>query len=213
MGYGQGEGMSGTDKMRLSQVMEWALLRLYRAQGWQAVSHGPIPKKAIIIAAPHTSNWDFLYFVGLTRDLGIAPSFMAKRELFRWPLGRFMRDMGGVQINREAGGNYVQAMIDEFARRDEFLLTIAPEGTRRSVAQWRTGFYHIAMGAGVPLIVGMMDYAKKMGGLAQAFMPTGDYAADMMLIEDYYRNTTPRHPAKAMQSILAASDKPYRRAA
>ena len=138
---------------------------------------------------------------------------MAKRQLFQWPLGRFMRDMGGVEINREAGGNYVQAMIDEFARRDEFLLTIAPEGTRRSVAQWRTGFYHIAMGAGVPLIVGMMDYAKKMGGLAQAFMPSGDYAADMTRIEEYYRTTTPRHPHKAMQSILAASDKPYARAA
>jgi 1-acyl-sn-glycerol-3-phosphate acyltransferase len=160
-----------------------------------------------------SSGRDFLYFIGLTRDLGIAPSFMAKRQLFQWPLGRFMRDMGGVEINREAGGNYVQAMIDEFARRDEFLLTIAPEGTRRSVAQWRTGFYHIAMGAGVPLIVGMMDYAKKMGGLAQAFMPSGDYAADMTRIEEYYRTTTPRHPHKAMQSILAASDKPYARAA
>jgi 1-acyl-sn-glycerol-3-phosphate acyltransferase len=205
--------MTDRKKLWLSRRLEGMLLRFYRAQGWQAVSHGSIPKKAIIIAAPHTSNWDFLYFIGLTRDLGIAPSFMAKRQLFQWPLGRFMRDMGGVAINREAGGNYVQAMIDEFARRDEFLLTIAPEGTRSSVAQWRTGFYHIAMGAGVPLIVGMMDYAKKMGGLAQAFMPSGDYAADMMRIEEFYHNTTPRHPHKAMQSILAASDKPYARAA
>ncbi|WP_353200573.1 lysophospholipid acyltransferase family protein [Sandarakinorhabdus sp.] len=205
--------MTDRKKLWLSRRLEGMLLRFYRAQGWQAVSHGSIPKKAIIIAAPHTSNWDFLYFIGLTRDLGIAPSFMAKRQLFQWPLGRFMRDMGGVAINREAGGNYVQAMIDEFARRDEFLLTIAPEGTRSSVAQWRTGFYHIAMGAGVPLIVGMMDYAKKMGGLAQAFMPSGDYAADMMRIEEFYHNTTPRHPHKAMQSILAASEKPYARAA
>ena len=205
--------MTDRKKLWLSRRLEGMLLRFYRAQGWQAVCHGSIPKKAIIIAAPHTSNWDFLYFIGLTRDLGIAPSFMAKRQLFQWPLGRFMRDMGGVAINREAGGNYVQAMIDEFACRDEFLLTIAPEGTRSSVAQWRTGFYHIAMGAGVPLIVGMMDYAKKMGGLAQAFMPSGDYAADMMRIEEFYHNTTPRHPHKAMQSILAASDKPYARAA
>lgn len=205
--------MNGTDKTLLSRGIEAAILRFYRAQGWQAVSHGPIPKKAVIIAAPHTSNWDFVYFLGLTRDLGISPSFMAKRQLFRWPLGRFMRDMGGVQINREAGGNYVQAMIDEFARRDEFLLTIAPEGTRRSVGQWRTGFYHIAMGAGVPLIVGMMDYAKRMGGLAQAFMPTGDYAADMARIAHHYHATTPRHPHKAMKSILAAGDQPYRRAA
>ena len=142
---------------------------------------------------------------GLTRDLGIETSFMAKRQLFRWPLGRFMREMGGVEVNREKGGNYVQSMIDEFNRRDDFLLTIAPEGTRKSVGQWKTGFYHIAVGAQVPLIVGMMDYAKKTGGLALAFMPTGDYAADMARVEEFYRSTTPKHPGKAMKSIMAAS--------
>jgi 1-acyl-sn-glycerol-3-phosphate acyltransferase len=130
---------------------------------------------------------------------------MAKRQLFRWPLGRFMREMGGVEVNREKGGNYVQSMIDEFNRRDDFLLTIAPEGTRKSVGQWKTGFYHIAVGAQVPLIVGMMDYAKKTGGLALAFMPTGDYAADMARVEEFYRSTTPKHPGKAMKSIMAAS--------
>jgi 1-acyl-sn-glycerol-3-phosphate acyltransferase len=124
-----------------------------------------------------------------------------------------MRDMGGVEVNRQQGGNYVQSMIDEFNRRDEFLLTIAPEGTRKSVGQWRTGFYHIAVGAKVPLIIGMMDYAKKTGGLALAFMPTGDYAADMARVEEFYRNTTPRHPDKTMKSILAASDQRFDKAA
>jgi 1-acyl-sn-glycerol-3-phosphate acyltransferase len=197
--------MTSSRKGALSRLLEWLIVRFYRATGWTAVAVQPVPKKAIIIAAPHTSNWDFIYYIGLTRDLGIETSFMAKKELFRWPLGRFMRDMGGVEVNRQQGGNYVQAMINEFNRRDQFLLTIAPEGTRKSVGQWRTGFYHIALGARVPLIVGMMDYAKKTGGLALAFMPTGDYAADMAKVEEFYRSTTPKHPAKAMKSIMAAT--------
>jgi 1-acyl-sn-glycerol-3-phosphate acyltransferase len=205
--------MHGGKKLWLSSLLEWLIVRFYFAMGWKSVAIRPIPKKAIIIAAPHTSNWDFVYYIGLTRDLGIETSFMAKKELFRWPMGRFMRDMGGVEVNRATGGNYVQAMIDEFNRRDEFLLTIAPEGTRKSVGQWKTGFYHIAVGAKVPLIVGMMDYAKKTGGLALAFMPTGDYAADMARVEEFYRSTTPRHPGKAMKSIMAASVQPFDKAA
>ena len=197
--------MNGTKKGWLSRLLEWLLVRFYHLNGWKAVTYGPVPDKAVIIAAPHTSNWDFIYYIGLTRHLGIETRFMAKKQLFRWPLGRFMRDMGGVEVNREQGGNYVQAMIDEFNRRDQLLLTIAPEGTRKSVGQWKTGFYHIAVGAKVPLIVGMMDYAKKTGGLAMAFMPTGDYAADMARVEEFYRSTTPKHPEKAMKSILAAS--------
>ncbi len=205
--------MNGTTKGWLSGRLEALLLWFYRWQGWTSVSYGPVPAKAVIIAAPHTSNWDFIYYIGLTRDLGIETSFMAKRQLFRWPLGRFMRDMGGVEVNREAGGNYVQAMVEEFGKRDQLLLTIAPEGTRKSVGQWRTGFYHIALGAKVPLIVGMMDYARKTGGLAMAFMPTGDYAADMARVEEFYRSTTPRHPEKSTKSIMAASAKAFDKAA
>lgn len=205
--------MTGIRKGWLSRLLEWLIVRFYHAMGWRSVGLPSVPAKAVIIAAPHTSNWDFIYYIGLTRDLGIETSFMAKKELFRWPLGRFMRDMGGVEVNRQQGGNYVQAMIDEFNRRDQLLLTIAPEGTRTSVGQWKTGFYHIAVGAKVPLIVGMMDYAKKTGGLAMAFMPTGDYAADMARVEEFYRSTTPKHPGKAMKSILAASVQPYDKAA
>ncbi len=205
--------MTAVKKSWLSGLLEWMLLRFFRLMGWTATAVRPIPKKAVIIAAPHTSNWDFVYYIGLTRELGVETSFMAKRQLFRWPLGNFMRQMGGVQVNRESGGNYVQAMIDEFNRRDEFLLTIAPEGTRSAVGQWKTGFYHIALGAKVPLIIGMMDYAKKTGGLGVAFMPTGDYAADMARVEEFYRSTTPRHPDKAMKSIVNASVQSFNKAA
>ena len=181
-----------------------AIVWVYRRQGWRATSEGPIPKRCIIIAAPHTSNWDFLFFVGLTHDLGIRSHFMAKRELFVWPIGGFLRQIGGIAIDRSRSGAYVQAMIDEFARRDDFVLTIAPEGTRGSVRKWRTGFYHIALGAAVPMVCGLMDYRRKQGGLGPAMMASGDYAADLQRVEAYYRSVTPRHPARAMQSIVGS---------
>ena len=182
----------------LSRLFRWALLGIYRLDGWRAQGEVPEPRKFVLIAAPHTSNWDFVYFLGLTSDLGIKPHFMAKKSLFRWPFTNFMRDMGGVSVDRSSNKNYVQQMIDEFKRRTEFMLTIAPEGTRGSVKAWKTGFYHIAMGAGVPLVVGMMDYKTKTGGLGPAIWPTGDYQADMAKIAEIYAKVTPKHPSNGM---------------
>lgn len=191
----------------LSRLVRRAVLAFYRLQGWTAIGAPPPDRRCVIIAAPHTSNWDFVYFLGLTDALGVKPHFMGKASLFRWPLGRFMRDMGGVSINRDANQNVVQAMIDEFARRDQFMLAIAPEGTRGAVRQWRSGFYHIAVGAKVPLVVGMMDYRTKTGGLGPAIWPTGDYHADMAKIAEYYRTVTPRHPEKGIADFAALADR------
>jgi 1-acyl-sn-glycerol-3-phosphate acyltransferase len=185
----------------ISRAVRAVIMWLYRRDGWAAIGEIPEPRRFVIIAAPHTSNWDFVYFIGLTQTLGVTPHFMAKASLFRWPMTNFMLDMGGVPVNRKTGGNYVQSMIDEFANRDEFMLTIAPEGTRGSVKQWRTGFYHIAMGAGVPMVVGFMDYAKKTGGLGPAIWPTGDYEADMAKVAEMYASVTPKHPERRMASI------------
>lgn len=190
----------------VSRLTKAALLALYRRNGWRAEGVVPTPRKFVIIAAPHTSNWDFVYFLGLTQELGINSHFMAKKSLFRWPMGGFMRAMGGIEVDRAKGGNYVQAMVDEFARRREFMLTIAPEGTRGSVRQWRTGFYQIALQAKVPMVIGLMDYARKVGGLGPAVMPTGNYAADMKPIEEFYRSVTPRHPDRAMTGITKTGE-------
>lgn len=190
----------------MSRLFRKALVWFYRYKGWSAFGEVPEPRKFVLIAAPHTSNWDFVYFLGLTEDLGIMPHFMAKKSLFRWPWKNFMLDMGGVPVDRGSKQNYVQAMIDEFAKRKEFMLTIAPEGTRGAVGKWKTGFYHIAMGAKVPLVVGMMDYAKKSGGLGPAIWPTGDFKADMAKIAEFYAKVTPRHPGKRMASIAGEED-------
>jgi 1-acyl-sn-glycerol-3-phosphate acyltransferase len=190
----------------LSRAVRALLMWFYRRQGWTAVGTIPEPRRFIIIAAPHTSNWDFVYYIGLTQTLGITPHFMAKTGLFRWPMRNFMLDMGGVPVDRKKGGNYVQAMIDEFAKHKEFMLTIAPEGTRGAVRKWKTGFYHIAMGAKVPMVVGMMDYGKKTGGLGPMIWPTGDYEADMAKVAEVYAKVTPRHPNKQMASITGESE-------
>lgn len=184
----------------LSTLVRKALVTFYRMRGWKAHGAPPADGRCVIIAAPHTSNWDFLYFIGLTEDIGIQPHFMAKDSLFRWPMGKFMRDMGGVPVVRSSRQNVVDTMAAEFARRDRFMLTIAPEGTRGKVGQWRTGFYHIAMKAGVPLVVGMMDYGTKTGGLGPAIWPTGDYDADMARIFELYRTVTPKHPMRGMSN-------------
>lgn len=178
----------------MSRIMRRLLLWFYRRRGWKASGAPPADRRCVIIAVPHTSNWDFVYTMGLIDELKIEAHFMAKASLFRWPFGGFMRDMGGVVVDRSRGGNYVEAMVAEFARRKQFMLIIAPEGTRSKVQQWRTGFYHIAMGAGVPIVCGMCDYATRTGGLGPAIMPTGDYAADMEKIFASVQHVKGRHP-------------------
>lgn len=177
------------------------LLLLYRMRGWKAVGVVPESRRFILIAAPHTSNWDFVNFLGLTADLDIRPYFMAKLSLFRWPLGGFIRQMGGVPVDRRGGGNVVEQMTLEFARRSEFMLTVAPEGTRGKATKWRTGFYQIALAAKVPLVVGFMDYGTRTGGLGPLIWPSGDFRADMTKLFEVYKSCVPRFPERAVRSI------------
>lgn len=181
----------------LSRVVRRALLALYAWKGWRLEGTRPAARKFVITGAPHTSNWDFVFFLGATHRFGVRPSFMGKDSLFRWPLARFMRDMGGVPVDRSRKGDYVAQMIEEFARRDELALVVAPEGTRSNVSGWRSGFYHIALGAGVPIVPAWVDNTRMRGGLGPAIMPTGDYAADLAKIAAFYRSVMPGHPRVA----------------
>lgn len=187
----------------LSRLVRWVLLWFYKARGWKAAGTPPADRRCVIIAAPHTSNWDFVNLLGLAGDLGIKVHFMGKRSLWRWPLKRFMTDMGGLPVDRSTSSNAVAAMIEEFRRRKQFMLVIAPEGTRGKVGKWRTGFYHIARGAGVPLVVGMMDYGRRTGGLGETIWPSGDYKADMRLVAEAYRSVTARHPERGIKDFDA----------
>ncbi len=178
----------------LSLLVKRGILGLFRAKGWRAIGQAPDVAKGVIIAVPHTSNWDFVHYLGLVNSLGVHARFMAKDSLFKWPMGRFMRDMGGVPVERSTKGNMVDQMVAEFARRDRFLLTIAPEGTRSNVKQWKSGFYQIAVQAGVPLIPGFVNYQRKVGGLGDPIALTGDYVADMAKVRSFYEREVPYHP-------------------
>ena len=178
----------------LSRLVKAVVLGLFRLKGWRAQGTGPTVPKAVIVAVPHTSNWDFVYYLGLTHALGVRARFMAKRSLFKWPMGRFMRDMGGVPVERSARGNMVDQMVREFEKRDRFLLTIAPEGTRSNVKAWKSGFYQIAHQAGVPIIPGYVDYRNRVGGLGDPIYPTGDYLADFARLKAFYGEKVPYHP-------------------
>ena len=184
---------SPTKPSLLSRAVKGLVLWLFRTRGWRLEGQAPASPRCVIIGAPHTSNWDFVFFIGTTHAFGLEPRFMGKASLFRWPLRRFMFDMGGVPVERSAKGNYAEAMIEAFAAQEKFALVIAPEGTRSKVPKWRSGFYHIAHGAGVPIVCGWVDNKTMRGGLGPEIMPSGNFAADMAKIAAFYRSVMPGH--------------------
>ena len=185
----------------VARAVRRLLLTLYWARGWKAVGEVPEPRRFILIAAPHTSNWDFVNFLGLTADLKVRAHFMGKLSLFKWPLAGCRKQMGGIPVDRHNASNAVAQMVEQFARRAEFMLTVAPEGTRGKAKKWRTGFYQIALAAKVPLVVGFMDYGTKTGGLGPMIWPTGDFRADMMKVLETYKSCIPKFPERAVKSI------------
>lgn len=183
----------------LSRLVRRLIIILYRWRGYRLVETCPVPKRCVIVGVPHTTNWDFVFFLGATAALGVRPSFMGKHTLFKWPMTRFMHDMGGVPVDRTAKGrNYVDQVVEVFARSDELALVVAPEGTRSATRPWRSGFYHIALRAGVPLVPAWVDDKTGRGGLGPAIMPSGNYRADLERLLAYYRSVMPGHPRWAL---------------
>ncbi|MCZ8171617.1 MAG: 1-acyl-sn-glycerol-3-phosphate acyltransferase, partial [Brevundimonas sp.] len=130
----------------LSRFVQWVVLKLYVWKGWTITGEAPPFRKFVITGAPHTTNWDFIFFVGTIHKLGLKPSFVGKLSLFRGPLKRFMYDMGGLPVDRSKRNNrYVEQTAAHFERMDDLALVVAPEGTRGSDGTWRSGFYHIAL--------------------------------------------------------------------
>ena len=198
--------MSGGRRPGLTSRLLWALLGgVFRLKGWRINGQPPAVRKYVLIGAPHTSNWDFVFFAGTVQQLGIRPSFMGKHTLFRWPLRRFMLDMGGMPVDRSKPGGYTRSVIRAFQQADDMALVIAPEGTRKSSGEWRSGFYHIASGAGVPIVPAWVDHARMIGGLGEPIMPSGDYAADLARLLAFYRSVMPDCPRfAALEAQISA---------
>ena len=187
---------------------------LYRASriilglaGWRIEGRLPPIPKFVLVGAPHTSNWDLPYTLLMAFALEARIHWMGKDTIFRWPFKGFFRWLGGIPVKRSQAHNLVEQSIQEFHHSEQLILTIAPSGTRQPVIQWKTGFYHIACGAGVPIVLGFLDYRRKTGGIGPVIYPTGNMAADMPTIHAFYNKITGKHPARAMAAEeMEASD-------
>lgn len=163
-----------------------------RLAGWRFEGGKPPEKKYVCLAWPHTSNWDGLLLIALTQSIGLSMSWMIKNDWVKGPMGIALKRMGAVAIDRKGSNNVVQDMVDAFEREDELVLVIPPEGTRRRSDFWKSGFYHIARGANVPVVPGYLDYGKKRAGLGPAIHLTGDVKADMDEIRAFYATIAAR---------------------
>ncbi len=163
--------------------------------GWQIIGQLPEPRKCVVVAAPHTSNWDFLYLFLVSKIIGTRIHWMGKEELFRGPLGPISRALGGIPVNRGKSTNLVMQMKQAFAENDELVLAVPPAATRRHTDYWRSGFYYIALEANVPITLGFVDYGRKHVGFGPSFMPTGDITADMDIARAFYKDIQGKFPA------------------
>lgn len=167
--------------------MTKALSKMFlKLLGWRLLEPADLPLKAVVIAYPHTSNWDFLYTMLGKTVLGQGAHWVAKDSLFRWPVAGLMRWMGGIPVNRRERTGFVEQMASQFAARDHFMLALAPEGTRSLTPGWKTGFYRIALAANVPVALGCVDYAKREVGVLAYLKLTGDEATDIARIAEIY---------------------------
>jgi 1-acyl-sn-glycerol-3-phosphate acyltransferase len=166
--------------------------------GWKTYNGIPAHvKKYVMIGAPHTSNWDFPITMAALLLMRVKVNYLAKKELFKFPLGIIMRYFGGISVDRSKNTRMVDSMTNEFKLHDSLILLVPPEGTRGYVKEWKSGFYYVALGAGVPIGLGYLDYARKEAGIAKLFYPSGDFTKDLEEIKSFYRGIAARHPEKS----------------
>ena len=173
------------------RLLSWLVLKL---GGWKVVNVAPDTGSYLIIAAPHTSNWDFPLGIAIAFHLRLKVYFIAKHTLFNGFAGPIMRWLGGVPLNRGASKNFVDASVEIYANSENLIFAIAPEGTRSSVGRWKTGFYHMAKGANVPLALAYFDFSKRIGGIGKMLNTTENIDADMQAIADFYEPVMGKYP-------------------
>lgn len=168
---------------------------IFRLWGWKTTNKRPIDKKAVVIAVPHTSAWDFIIGKLAFSSMGIPISILIKKEFFKFPLGPILRGLGAISVDRgNRNSTLIPQLIEEFNKRDQMYLSITPEGSRSKRAKWKRGFYEIAMAADVPVYLGKIDYGKKICDLGERFIPTGDFEKDIEYIQTRYKDVTAKNP-------------------
>jgi 1-acyl-sn-glycerol-3-phosphate acyltransferase len=184
-------------------VVRWIALVFLWTNGWRTAGRLPDAPKFVLIAAPHTSNWDLPYMLCSALKLNAKLYWMGKDAIFRWPLKRFFKWLGGIPIDRSRSNNIVALSIEQFRQNKKLILTVPPSGTRKRVLNWKTGFYHIAHGAGVPIALGFLDYKKKIGGIGPLVRPTGNIEADMQVIKNFYNDISGKYPLQSIGTAVA----------
>ena len=176
------------------EIWHWfgtAFLALGR---WKIAGDWPADAKVVVTAGPHTSNWDGIWMIAAAAKWRIRLRYMGKKSLTEGPLGGIVKWTGCVPIDRSKSNDVVDAMKAAFAAEDGLVLVVPPEGTRDPVPRWKSGFYHIAVGAGVPITFAVMDYATKTVSIPATLWPSGDYLADLKIIQGFYARATAKYP-------------------
>ncbi|SDZ99729.1 lysophospholipid acyltransferase family protein [Microbulbifer marinus] len=171
---------------------------LLKLHGWRVVSDQQALelKKYVLLGAPHTSNWDGYYFILTALKLKLTPQWMGKDKLFKFPLGATMRWFGGIAVDRSKANNLVEATVDQFNASEELIIAVPPEGTRSTAERWKTGFYHIARGAQVPVVCGFINFPKKEVGLGPVLEMGENLAAELARFRDFYADKIGKFPER-----------------
>jgi len=168
--------------------------------GWRTEGQLPPIPKFVLVGAPHTSNWDLPFTLLTAFAFRARIHWLGKEAIFRRPFKGLFQWLGGIPVKRSQSHNLVEQSIQHFSRKKHLILTIAPAGTRKRVIRWKTGFYHIACGAQVPIALGFLDYRRKVGGIGPLVYPTGNITADMQTIRNFYEGVTGKNPTQSLVS-------------
>ena len=183
--------------MSVRRTVRYAIGRaVLSALGWKEEGSVPDAPRFVLLAAPHTTWWDLPISLGVGYVMDQDIVWIGKHTLFEGPFGGFFRWLGGVPVDRRASHNYVQQMADLIRSRDRIMLMLAPEGTRKDTAYWKSGFYWIAKTAEVPIVCAFLDYKRRRGGLGPVITPTDDLKADVAKIRAFYGSVTAKHPER-----------------
>jgi 1-acyl-sn-glycerol-3-phosphate acyltransferase len=187
----------------LREIIRGLALLFLKVCGWRREGVLPDLPRYVMIAAPHTSNWDFPFTMAIAFAFRLKICWLGKHTLFRRPFGPFFRWFGGIPIDRTKSSDTVSQAIQAFREKARIVMLISPEGTRKKVRAWKTGFYHIAMGANVPVSLAFLDYMKKVGGIGPLVRLSGNLELDMAAIRDFYATVTPKYPEKPSLATVA----------
>lgn len=177
------------------RFLSWLSTTIFKVLGWKITGERPTAPKFVIIAAPHTSGWDVPIMIMAAYHFKIKLNWFGKASTFRWPLGILTRRLGGIAIDRNQRENKVASMVAKIKAADEFAFALSPEGTRYKT-YWKTGFYHIAHQANIPLVCTYINFGTKTAGIGPVVPLTGDIEADMAPIREFYRDIVPKHPER-----------------